>query len=79
MFSASSASLTSNPGNDKNMDDNFDGESEPSCCTCGGEGFIEYNDGGPEVWGEDCPSEENHLVTCPNCRGSGLLKDCTSM
>jgi hypothetical protein len=61
------------------MDDYFDGESEPSCCTCGGEGFIEYNDGGPEVWGEDCPSEENHLVTCPNCRGTGLLKDCTSM
>jgi hypothetical protein len=52
---------------------------EIECCgTCGGEGMIEYMEGGPEVWGEDCPSEENHLVTCPNCRGSGLLKDCTT-
>lgn len=38
---------------------------------CGGEGLIEYAEGGPEVWGEDCPSEVNHLVTCPDCGGNG--------
>lgn len=53
-------------------------EEFPACCTCGGDGMIEYMEGGPETWGEDCPSEENHLVTCPNCRGSGLLRDCTT-
>lgn len=59
-------------------DDYWDGEEEPSCPTCGGDGMIEYMEGGPEVWGEDCPSEMNHLVTCPNCRGSGCMKDATS-
>ena len=59
-------------------DDYWDGENEPICPSCGGEGMVEYLDAGPSVWGEDCPSEENHLVTCPNCRGSGLLKDCSS-
>lgn len=47
------------------------------CPTCGGDGTAEYYDC-PESWGEDCPSEENHLIVCPNCRGSGLLKDCSS-
>ena len=37
------------------------------CERCGGEGHMEYNDC-PEVWGEDCPSEVNHLVECPTCR-----------
>lgn len=41
---------------------------------CGGEGFIEYADAGPSVWGEDTPSEKNHLVTCPQCYGTGLMK-----
>ena len=46
---------------------------EPNLCQeCGGEGFIEYNDAGPSYWGEDCPSEENHLVTCRHCRGTGV-------
>jgi hypothetical protein len=45
------------------------------CPTCGGEGVAEYNDC-PEAWGEDCPSEANHLITCPNCGGSGRAKDC---
>lgn len=36
------------------------------CSRCGGEGFIEYNDA-PDLWGEDCPSEVNHLVDCPEC------------
>lgn len=44
----------------------------PRCVECGGDGFIEYLDGGPSVWGEDCPSEDNHLVTCPHCGGTGI-------
>jgi hypothetical protein len=27
---------------------------------------VEYIDH-PEVWGEDCPSEMNHLVPCSEC------------
>lgn len=54
-----------------------DGEDEPCCPECGGDGMVEYLEAGPTVWGEDCPSEENHLVTCPNCKGSGQLKDCS--
>lgn len=45
------------------------------CPWCGGDGIAEYLDC-PEAWGEDCPSEENHLITCPGCRGTGLRKDC---
>lgn len=36
------------------------------CTLCGGEGFREYNDA-PEEWGEDCPSEPNHLIPCREC------------
>lgn len=39
------------------------------CDRCGGEGFCEYQDT-PECWGEDCPSEVNHLVDCPECGGA---------
>jgi hypothetical protein len=42
------------------------------CDRCGGEGSIDYDDAGPAVWGEDCPSEMNHLVTCPDCLGQGV-------
>jgi hypothetical protein len=45
------------------------------CDRCGGEGFVEYMDA-PDTWGEDSPSEENHLVTCPDCRGSGGHLEC---
>lgn len=59
-------------------DDDYDecDDIREACPTCGGEGFVEYMDA-PEVWGEDCPSEENHLVDCPNCGGSGDAKACT--
>ena len=57
-------------------DDLFDDDDdERSCPWCGGEGITEYLDD-PGSWGEDCPSEENHLVTCSGCKGSGLRKDC---
>lgn len=36
------------------------------CDLCGGEGFREYLDA-PEEWGEDCPSEMNHLIRCRGC------------
>ena len=54
------------------------GDLDESCPECGGEGIVEYQDC-PSAWGEDCPSEVNHFVTCPNCGGSGDLKDCTWM
>lgn len=37
------------------------------CSRCGGDGYVEYSDS-PDLWGEDCPSEENHLLPCPECR-----------
>lgn len=40
------------------------------CTLCGGEGHREYLDS-PDEWGEDCPSEVNHLVTCRDCGGNG--------
>jgi hypothetical protein len=45
------------------------------CPWCGGDGIAEYLDC-PEVWGEDCPSEPNHLIVCPQCRGSGNRSHC---
>lgn len=45
----------------------WDEENEETCDMCGGEGVIEYADY-PEVWGEDCPSYQNHLLPCPECR-----------
>lgn len=49
----------------------YDGDDEDNRCErCCGEGLVEYNDA-PDTWGEDCPSEVNHLVRCPDCRGTG--------
>ena len=36
------------------------------CSRCGGDGFVEYIES-PDLWGEDCPSEVNHLLPCPEC------------
>ena len=58
------------------VDDVDDGEDEPSCPWCGGGGLAEYDDS-PEVWGEDFPQTDNHLITCPQCRGTGLMKNCS--
>lgn len=54
------------------MSDEHDHDDD-TCPDCGGEGFQEYDDC-PEVWGEDSPSEGNHLVTCPTCGGSGRMR-----
>jgi len=48
-----------------------DGNPDHSCDRCGGDGFMEYYDC-PESWEEDCPSEKNHLVECPECHGDGM-------
>ena len=42
------------------------------CDRCGGDGMIELHDA-PEMWGEDCCSEENRLMTCPDCKGDGVV------
>ena len=55
------------------FEDDFDAADLP-CSICAGEGLIEYIDC-PEVWGEDCPSLENHLVLCPRCVGTGWADD----
>ena len=44
----------------------WDENGDDTCSCCGGDGVVEYADH-PEVWGEDCPSYENHLVPCPEC------------
>ena len=50
--------------------DDFDGE-EPSCLTCGGEGFVDSvsETSGRRGWDDDGPG------ACPNCNGSGIRKD----
>lgn len=51
-----------------------DWDDSEECDRCGGDGHIEYAEGGPSVWGEDCPSEVNHLVECPECGGYGRFR-----
>lgn len=48
-------------------------DDEDVCEMCGGDGVIEYLDH-PEVWGEDCPSYQNHLLPCPECRRRELAE-----
>lgn len=42
------------------------------CERCGGEGMVELHDA-PDQWGEDCCCEENRTITCPDCKGDGVL------
>lgn len=49
-------------------DEFYDGGDEPACDCCGGEGFVELEDH-PELWGDDCFTELNRLVACPECSG----------
>ena len=48
-------------------------DEEETCEMCGGDGVIEYLDHA-EVWGEDCPSDQNHLLPCPECRRRELAE-----
>lgn len=45
---------------------------EPICYTCGGDGWVDSvaQTTGRYFWDDDGPGE------CPNCKGSGLAKDC---
>ena len=52
----------------------FDFEDEPRCHTCGGEGIVESVAEASGRYGWD----DDDIGTCPNCRGSGLAKDCTT-
>lgn len=47
---------------------------EPDCVTCGGEGWVESIAETTGRWGWDDAGPGR----CPNCGGSGLLKDCTT-
>jgi hypothetical protein len=70
---APSSALALGAGSATPADPMFDDEDMDRCrCDrCGGDGFIEYNDGDGGDWGEDCPSEINHLIVCRACQGTG--------
>jgi len=59
---------------DLDEDEDFDEEFEPPCHTCGGEGWVDSvaESSGRHGWDTEEPGP------CPNCRGSGLRKDCTT-
>lgn len=60
--------------NEEDLIDDHDREQASCCDRCGGDGYIEYIDGDGGDWGEDCPSEENHLIICRACGGTGYAK-----
>ena len=57
---------------DDDCDSDGDWLNDLTCERCDGSGSIEYAEN-PDVWGEDCPSEKDHLVTCPDCQGRGWI------
>jgi len=64
------------PADDHEFEDDYDDrDPEAPCHTCGGEGL--------GIIGEDWPARDidlgrcGEVEDCPNCRGSGLAKDCT--
>lgn len=68
--------MTSEPQATKDdyYDDWYDPGEYSQCDCCGGDGVVEYIDH-PGLWGEDCPSRVNHLLTCPECNGTGSISD----
>lgn len=58
--------------NQEPEDVDYESGDEPECHTCGGDGFLEAN----EAYC-DWVNYGDELVTCTNCKGSGLRKDCT--
>lgn len=58
----------------EDYDDFHDFDEEPHCRTCCGDGWVESvaEESGRYGWDDDGPGK------CPNCRGSGLLKDCST-
>lgn len=47
------------------------GPDDEYCEQCGGDGTIMLSEAGPSVWGEDCFCEEDRVIACPLCRGTG--------
>ncbi len=56
------------------FDDNEYDYEDQSCHTCGGEGWVDSVAEATGRWGWDDPRPG----TCPNCKGSGLAKDCST-
>lgn len=52
--------------------DEYDGEPEAECQTCGGDGHVYGEDMDDPLW-----YDQGEIVKCPNCRGTGLGKDQT--
>ena len=46
----------------------FDGNQEDVCPMCGGDGWVMLSECGSSEWGEDCFSEQDRAVTCPECK-----------
>lgn len=59
---------------DGRIEDDDDYGDEPLCNDCGGDGWVDSvsEATGRRGWDTDGPGR------CPNCRGSGLRKDCTT-
>ena len=58
---------------DETNEEDYDYDEELATChTCCGEGWVDSvaEETGRHFWDDDGPGE------CPNCRGSGLAKDC---
>ena len=53
-------------------DDDYDGDIEPDCLICAGEGFLSGADMGDPLWYDDHKS-----YRCYSCGGTGLRKDMT--
>ena len=53
----------------RSADDYCDDDCDDDYCSmCGGDGVVMLSDCGPSEWGEDCFSEEDRVVECPECR-----------
>lgn len=50
------------------LGDDLDFDDLPSCTRCFDDGVVNLADS-PDLWGEDCFSEEDCIVTCPVCFG----------
>lgn len=50
----------------------WDGEYESDCMTCGGDGYVYGADMDDRLWYDD-----DEIIRCPNCRGSGSASDQT--
>lgn len=53
----------------------IDFEDDDDCCdVCGGDGAIMLSEAGPGVWGEDIFCGVDRSITCPACKGRGVIR-----